>query len=110
MKWQHNSSLLKRLNEIYDTYGYYLHKIDSFEFEGLTGMQKMADIMAKIRANTPKEIAGHKVVSVDDFETQVSKNIENNTQTNITLPKSNMLIYKLKSQASVIVRPSGTVA
>ncbi len=102
------SSVLKKLDEIYKKYGYYLHKIDSFEFEGLSGMQIMSDIMAKIRANAPKDIAGYKVVNVQDFEAQKETDIESGSVKEITLPKANMLIYTLLGGGSVIVRPSGT--
>ena len=37
------SSLKQRLEEIYAEYGRYLNKVDSFEFPGLSGMDKMAD-------------------------------------------------------------------
>ena len=40
------SSLKQRMEEIYAQYGRYLNKVDSFEFEGLSGMDKMAAIMA----------------------------------------------------------------
>ena len=36
------SSIKQRLEEIYKQYGRYLNKVDSFEFPGLTGMEKMA--------------------------------------------------------------------
>ena len=39
------SSLKQRMEEIYSEYGRYLNKVDSFEFPGLTGMDKMASIM-----------------------------------------------------------------
>ena len=39
------SSIKQRLEEIYAEYGRYLNKVDSFEFPGLSGMDKMAGIM-----------------------------------------------------------------
>ncbi len=56
------SSLKQRLEEIYAEYGRYLNKVDSFEFPGLSGMDKMAGIMQKLRENPLTEIAGYKVV------------------------------------------------
>ena len=38
------SSLKQRMEEIYTEYGRYFNKIDSFEFPGLSGMDKMAGI------------------------------------------------------------------
>ena len=92
------SSIKQRLEEIYAEYGRYLNKVDSFEFPGLTGMDKMASIMASLRQNPPSEIAGFKIVKAIDF----SKPEETG------LPKANVLIYKLADGSTVIVRPSGT--
>ena len=92
------SSIKQRLEEIYDKYGRYLNKVDSFEFPGLSGMDKMAGIMESLRKNPPAEIGGYAVVKVTDF-----KNTEETG-----LPAANVLMYKLESGAEVIVRPSGT--
>ena len=92
------SSLKQRLEEIYAEYGRYLNKIDSFEFPGLSGMDKMSGIMQNLRENAPAEIAGYKVTEVTDY-----------TKTEETgLPAANVLVYKLENNETVIVRPSGT--
>jgi len=92
------SSIKQRLEEIYAKYGRYLNKVDSFEFPGLSGMDKMAGIMDDLRKNPPAEIAGYKVVKVTDYK----KSEETG------LPAANVLIFKLDGGAEVIVRPSGT--
>ena len=92
------SSLKQRLEEIYAQYGRYLNKVDSFEFPGLSGMDKMSGIMQNLRENAPAEIAGYKVTEVTDY-----------TKTEETgLPAANVLVYKLENNETVIVRPSGT--
>ena len=92
------SSIKQRLEEIYAEYGRYLNKVDSFEFPGLSGMEKMAGIMASLREKPPVEIGGYKVVKVTDYE--------NTAETG--LPAANVLVYALDGGATVIVRPSGT--
>ena len=92
------SSIKERLEEIYKTYGRYLNKVDSFEFAGLSGMDKMASIMQGLRDNPLTELAGRKVVSSLDY----------NKPEETGLPKANVLVYTLEDGASVIVRPSGT--
>ena len=92
------SSLKQRMEEIYDKYGRYLNKVDSFEFPGLSGMDKMAGLMDELRKNPPKEIGGYPVVKVTDFKEPEKTG----------LPAANVLIYKLEGGAEVIVRPSGT--
>lgn len=92
------SSVKERLEAIYTKYGRYLNKVDSFEFPGLSGMDKMAGIMSSLRENPLTEIAGYKVVKVTDYK--------NTQQTG--LPSANVLVYNLDCGATVIVRPSGT--
>ena len=102
------SSLKAELDRIYKTYGTYLHKVDSFEFDGLAGMDKMKQIMSDLRANAPTEIAGYKVVRIEDYATSLSKDLLTGEETAIDLPRSDVLTYHLDCGASVIVRPSGT--
>ncbi len=92
------SSIKERLEAIYAQYGRYLNKVDSFEFPGLSGMDKMAAIMNGLRENPPAEIGGDAVIKVMDYK--------NTKQTG--LPAANVLIYSLESGATVVVRPSGT--
>ena len=92
------SSIKERLEEIYAKFGRYLNKVDSFEFPGLSGMEKMAGIMDGLRKNSPAEIGGYKVTSVTDYQDTEKTG----------LPKANVLIYALEGGATVVVRPSGT--
>ena len=92
------SSIKQRLEEIYAQYGRYLNKVDSFEFPGLSGMDKMAGIMEELRKNPPTEIGGYTVVKVTDFKKPEETG----------LPAANVLIYDLEGGAAVIVRPSVT--
>ena len=85
-------------SEIYAQYGRYLNQVDSFEFPGLSGMDKMSGIMESLRKEPPVSIGGYKVLSVTDYEDSAATG----------LPRANVLIYKLEGGASVIVRPSGT--
>ncbi len=92
------SSIKERLEAIYAQYGRYLNKVDSFEFPGLSGMDKMAGIMTNLRTNPPAEIGGYKVTKVTDYQKPEETG----------LPAANVLIYTLEGGATVVVRPSGT--
>ena len=92
------SSIKQRLEEIYAQYGRFLNKVDSYEFDGLSGMDKMAGIMNTLRTNPPVEFAGRKVASLTDY----------NKPEETGLPKANVLIFGLEDGATVVVRPSGT--
>ena len=92
------SSIKQRLDEIYAEYGRYLNKVDSFEFPGLSGMDKMAGIMKSLRETPPADFAGIPVKTVTDYSDPEKTG----------LPKANVLIYSLEDGSTVIVRPSGT--
>lgn len=92
------SSIKERLEKIYAKYGRYLNKIDSFEFPGLSGMDKMNGIMQELRNNPPAEIGGLKVVKATDYKKPEETG----------LPAANVLVYALEGGPSVVVRPSGT--
>ena len=92
------SSIKEELERIYAEYGRYLNKVDSFEFPGLSGMDKMADIMSGLRENPPKDFGGDAVVKVADYKKPEETG----------LPAANVLIYTLASGCTVVVRPSGT--
>lgn len=89
-------SLLDKLAEIYQTYGYSLNTLHSYEFEGAAGFEKMQNIMKEIRANL-NQIAGMSIEKTKDY----AKGIDG-------LPKSDVLKFFLSNGATVVVRPSGT--
>ncbi len=92
------SSLKQRMEEIYAEYGRYLNKTDSFEFPGLSGMDKMAGIMDNLRKNPLTAIGEYKVVKVTDYQKPEETG----------LPAANVLTYDLEGGAQAIIRPSGT--
>ena len=92
------SSIKQRLEELYAQYGRYLNKIDTVEFPGLSGMDKMAGIMKDLRENPPKAFGSKAVASVTDYAKPETTG----------LPKANVLSFVLEDGAKVMVRPSGT--
>ena len=92
------SSIKERMEQIYAQYGRYLNKVDSFEFPGLSGMDKMAAIMDGLRKQPITELAGIAVVKTQDFEKAEETG----------LPAANILTYALADGSTVIVRPAGT--
>lgn len=99
--------LYDRLQEIFRSYGYFAETSKSFAFKGLDGMQKMADIMEKARAEYFTEFADIKTVSKLDFKKRVEKFADGKTAP-ITLPETNVIKYTLGNDEWVCIRPSGT--
>lgn len=89
-------SLLDKLEELYQTYGYCLNTLHSYEFDGSVGFTKMQSIMQAFRANV-KTFGGKKVIKLLDYAPGLGG-----------LPKSDVLKFLLEDNCSVVVRPSGT--
>ena len=101
-------TLLQARENMYKKYGMFLQTLHSFTFEGESGMNKMSEIMTKLRNNPPAVIGGLKVVKFEDYQTSIAKDIATGAETAITLPKSNVLAFYLEGGSKAIVRPSGT--
>ena len=102
------SSINKALQDIYAKFGYYLNKVDSYEFEGLSGMDKMKDIMQGLRDEPLAKLGSLPVVAREDYKTLTHKDELTGEEWHIDLPAANILIYLLEGGHQVIVRPSGT--
>lgn len=100
-------SLIEARKRMYDEYGVYFNKLENFTCEGASGMERMKEIMAGLRENSPKTIGGVKVIAVADYKSGVKTNTDGTTE-KITLPKSDVITFSLDDAASVIIRPSGT--
>ena len=88
-------SLLEKLNELYETYGYCLNTLHSYEFDGSAGMQKMQKIMAVFHRGL-EQISGLRILRTEDY----SKGLKG-------LPASDVLKF-FSEKGSVVIRPSGT--
>ena len=101
-------SLIEARKRMYDEYGVYFNKLDTFTCEGESGMERMSEIMSDLRTNTPKTIGGLTVTRFEDYLASTSVDTATGAKTMLTLPKSDVLTFKLTDGASVIIRPSGT--
>ncbi len=101
-------TILDALEALYATHGYYLAHVQSIELTGADAMQKAADMMANLRAQVPESIGGAQVTEVRDYQSRTAKNLLTREESEIQLPKSNVLEFILGEQGSVIARPSGT--
>ncbi len=103
-----NMNLVDVMESLYEEFGFYANVVESYTFEGASGMEKMASIMDGLRANAPSKIAGYDVVSVSDYEASKTVFANGRADEKIELPKSNVLAYGLTDGNKLIVRPSGT--
>lgn len=100
-------TLADALEMIYERYGYFTEKTISVDFPGLSGKEKMIQIMASIRDGGLREISGIPVISVADYLNQTLKTAEFEERP-LDYPKSDALKYILADKSWVAFRPSGT--
>ncbi len=103
---QKGMTLVDAMSALYKKHGYYRNDLMNFGFEGEDGMIQMNHIMDSLRKDAPKQIAAYQVVGWSDYET--SQRCDDGKKSEITLPKSNVLEYRLENGSKLIVRPSGT--
>jgi phosphoglucomutase len=103
---QKGMTLVDAMSALYKKHGYYRNDLMNFGFEGEDGMIQMNHIMDSLRKDAPKQIAAYQVIGWSDYET--SQRCDDGKKSEITLPKSNVLEYRLQNGSKLIVRPSGT--
>ena len=99
-------TLYDRVQQIFREYGYYIENVVSTTLPGKDGLTRMKEIMAGLRTEPPKEIAGLKVTAVRDYLKGIRT--ENGKEEPTGLPKSDVLYFELEGGCWVCVRPSGT--
>lgn len=105
---QHGSSFYKELLEIYKTHKYYKEHLISITKKGMDGAKEIQQMLSDMRDNPLTVIDGEKVESFSDYQASTRKNLITGKETNINLPKSNVLIYQTVSGTRIAARPSGT--
>lgn len=101
-------SLYDGIMELYERYGYFREDLKSITLKGIEGSEKIKAIMEDLRNNTPKELAGYRVVKVKDYKVGLEKDLLSGDKADINLPKSNVIQLILEDGSIVTARPSGT--
>lgn len=102
------SSFFEELIRIYTKTSHYYEDLVSIVREGKDGATEIKEMMSNFRQNPPKELGGSKVVKINDYQRSVSKDLISGAETQIDIPKSNVLIFYTENGAKVCARPSGT--
>lgn len=102
------STVYQELLKLYVKHGVYQEKLVSLVKKGISGAQEIKQMMVDLRAQPPQEIAGQKVIIVEDYAASTRLNKELGTTENIDLPQSNVLIFYLADGTKIAARPSGT--
>lgn len=107
--YKHNGMCLwDKMQQMYDKYGYYMETLETMTFKGKEGAEKISGLVEQYRKNPPRELAGFKVLELRDYNSGIIKDQYTGSIEKSTLPKSNVLYFKLSDDAWFCVRPSGT--
>ena len=102
------SSLYQELIESYVQFGFYKERLISLTKKGISGVETINRMMTELRENPLLEIAGSRVVRIDDYKMSISRDLLTGEESAVTIPKSNVLIYHTEDGSRIAARPSGT--
>ncbi len=102
-------TVLERLYELYEQFGYYEEIQISRYFRGQTGSSTITRLMKRLREEPPTQIAGVPVRFVKDYQAHTTTDVQaSEVRQDIDLPRSNVLQFVLTNETVVSARPSGT--
>ncbi len=101
-------TLADALDELDEKYGVFREKTTEIYMEGLDGLARQAQVMARLRATPPQSLGGDRVVSIGDYRKGYFTNLDTGERTDITQPESDVLYFITESDDKVVIRPSGT--
>jgi phosphoglucomutase len=102
------STVYQELVKLYVDNGFYKEHLVSITKKGMEGLQEITQMMIDLRENPLKEINGERVIMVEDYQSSIAKNLLDGTESTMTIPKSNVLIYYTEDGSKICARPSGT--
>jgi phosphoglucomutase len=101
-------SLFEMMLAMYEKYNFYKEELVSITKKGMRGAEEIQQMMADMRSNPPKQIAGSEVVEVRDYKMSTRKLILTGEEQKLDLESSNVLQYLTKDGSKISARPSGT--
>ncbi len=90
-------TLAEEMERLYETYGFMENRLLNFDIAGAQPMKEMARVMADLREEPVRTLAGSPVETVKDYRDGIEG-----------LPASDVLSYQTADGRKAIVRPSGT--
>lgn len=103
-----NMTVYDGLEELYKKYGYSLESLSTFGLEGIEGLAKIKNTMARLRKDRMETFNTSEVKAIRDYETGERIDFSTGEKTKLTLPESDVLYYEMKDGSWFCIRPSGT--
>ncbi len=101
------ATLVSRLEELRQHFGYFSDRLLSYTFPGLSGLEQMQTLMDDLR-KTPLVVPNMTLTAIDDCLRQTRIDVLQNKELPLDFPESDVLKYLFQGDAWVAVRPSGT--
>ena len=101
-------SFYNELISLYIKHGFYKERLVSLTKKGIEGADEIKQMMVNARENVLKEVNGEKVVLIEDYQLSIAKNLQTHEDSDLDIPKSNVLIYYTENGSKIALRPSGT--
>lgn len=104
---QQGKTLIDVLLELYERHGTFEESQVALTLQGQEGAKRIQEILSNLRQNSPQEIAGEKVIKVEDY--LLATSVENGQVSKLEgFVKSDVLKFFLADGSWIAVRPSGT--
>ena len=103
-----NMTLWDQMIQIFEKYGYYKEGQKAITMKGAEGAEKIAELMDKLRNETPKKFGSWDVLEARDYKKDECVDLKTGEKKSTGLPSSNVLYYALSDNAWCCARPSGT--
>lgn len=100
-------TLLEEREDLYARYGYYVAQVDSHVFPGQAGAAQMQAFLEALRQEPPAALAGLAITDFFDYRERTLTHADGAVEP-LTLPRSNVLAFRMGERVQVIARPSGT--
>src|SRR5690625_2420547 len=95
------------LQSLFEEHGYFKEKTISITMSGITGAEKIKQLMLSLRENAPTSFGDVQVNAVEDYQASTKTSADGQTET-IEFDKADVLKYYLDDGSWVAARPSGT--
>ena len=101
-------TLYDAMEEMYEKYGYYCEQTISITMPGVSGLQRMKELMAELRAQPLTQIGPDKVEFTRDYMPGTRTCMADGAAEEMELKGQNVMYYELEGGTTFIIRPSGT--
>ena len=95
------------LQSLFEEHGYFKEKTISITMSGITGAEKIKQLMLSLRENAPTSFGDVQVNAVEVYQASTKTSADGQTET-IEFDKADVLKYYLDDGSWIAARPSGT--